>query len=136
MADRVHVLTIGTFDTPHLGHASFLRQCEFLGLVTVGLNSDAFVKKYKGVKPVFNFRERKALIKRMGYEVYANTDSGATLIKKLRPEYLVIGSDWARKDYYAQIGITQDELDELDITLVYVPYTKGISTTELKRRLG
>jgi hypothetical protein len=33
------------------------------------------------------------------------------------------------------MGFTQDWLDERNISLMYIPYTKGISTTELKRRM-
>jgi hypothetical protein len=51
---------------------------------------------------------------------------------RVRPKYLAIGSDWARKNYYEQIGVSQDWLDEQNITLVYVPRFPGISTTELR----
>ena len=54
----------------------------------------------------------------------------------VQPNYIIIGSDWARKDYYKQMGFTQDWLDERDIGLIYVPYTDGISTTEIKRRIN
>jgi hypothetical protein len=33
------------------------------------------------------------------------------------------------------MGFTQDWLDERGIMLLYIPYTPGISTTELKRRI-
>jgi len=44
-------------------------------------------------------------------------------------------ADWARKDYYAQMQFTQTWLDVQDIQLVYVPYTVGVSTTDLKSRI-
>lgn len=53
----------------------------------------------------------------------------------VRPNIIVIGSDWAKKDYYAQMGFTQEWLDQRGIGLAYVPYTKDISTTILKQRL-
>jgi hypothetical protein len=56
-------------------------------------------------------------------------------IEIVKPDYIVIGSDWAKKDYYAQMGFTQDWLDERGIGLVYVPYTQTISTTKLKGRM-
>jgi glycerol-3-phosphate cytidylyltransferase len=56
-------------------------------------------------------------------------------IEMVDPNYIVIGSDWAKKDYYKQMGFDQDWLDEKEIGLVYVPYTKDISSTEIKRRL-
>ncbi len=45
------------------------------------------------------------------------------------------GDDWAKKDYYTQMQFTQDWLDENDIVLVYLAYTRGISTTEIKKRI-
>jgi len=51
------------------------------------------------------------------------------------PDYILIGSDWARKDYYTQMGFDQNWLDERGIVLGYVPYTPGISTTNIKGRL-
>ena len=62
-------------------------------------------------------------------------DSKPTILD-VAPDFIVIGSDWAKKDYYAQMQFTQDWLDEQGIQLVYVPYTQGISTTELKKRIA
>ena len=56
-------------------------------------------------------------------------------IDQVRPDYVVIGSDWARRDYYYQMGFDQDWLDERSIGLIYIPYTDGISTTAIKARL-
>ena len=56
-------------------------------------------------------------------------------ILEVRPDIIAIGSDWARKDYYLQMGFSQDWLDEQNISLIYIPYTPGISSTEVKRRM-
>jgi glycerol-3-phosphate cytidylyltransferase-like family protein len=56
-------------------------------------------------------------------------------IELVDPDYIVIGSDWATKDYYKQMGFTQDWLDSYGIALVYIPYTKGVSSSEIKTRL-
>jgi cytidyltransferase-like protein len=136
MREPRSVLTIGTFDVPHLGHAYLFRECERFGALTVGLNTDAFVESYKGHAPVFPWHARRDLIARMGYPVVPNHTAGRDLIDRMRPHVLVIGSDWARRDYYAQIDVDQDWLDEHRITMVYVPRVEGLSTTELKARLG
>lgn len=129
------VLTIGTFDTPHLGHARLFKTCEQLGNLTVGINSDEFIEQYKGCRPLFTLKERAALVSRLGYKVLINTSAGAELIREVKPDILVIGSDWLRKDYLKQIDMTPDELDELGISLMYTPYTEGISSTDIKRRI-
>lgn len=129
------ILTIGTFDLFHAGHLNLLKKCtQITPNVIVGVNSDEFVKKYKG-KPVMTQDERKGIIRDLGYTAHINKTKGAELIEVIRPEILAIGSDWARKDYLKQIGVTQDQLDEWGVSVIYIPYYKGISSTEIKRRV-
>lgn len=130
----------GTFDLIHSGHVNFLRQCAEIGQVTVALNTDEFIKAYKGKSPIMTYNERKAVLSelRCVHKVIAN-EGGADstqAIEAVDPNVIAIGSDWARRDYYGQMGFTQDWLDERGIGLLYIPYTQGISTTELKRRIA
>jgi glycerol-3-phosphate cytidylyltransferase len=133
------VYTGGTFDLIHSGHVNFLRACAEIGDVTVVLNTDEFITEYKGKPPVMSYHERFTVLSEFSCvrNIYPNTggaDSKET-IEQVNPDIIAIGSDWARKDYYKQMGFTQDWLDERDISLMYIPYTPGISTTELKRRI-
>lgn len=131
----MRVLTIGTFAVPHLGHAAFLRRCEAFGQLTVGVNSDRFVGEYRGIAPPFDQDERMTLIGSLGYPTVLNDGPGRALIFEQRPAVLVIGTDWARRDYLAQIAMSQDELDELEVTVAYVPMRPiGISSSEVMRR--
>ncbi len=134
------VYTGGTFDLLHAGHVSFLERCAQLGEVIVALNTDEFIQAYKGKPPIMTYEERKAVLRGLSSvnRVIPNiggADSRIT-IQMVKPDYLVIGSDWARKDYYRQMGFDQDWLDERGIVLCYVPYTVGISTTQIKARLA
>lgn len=128
------VLTIGTFDAVHAGHLNLLRRCSEYGKVVVGVNTDEFVERYKGKPPLFSYAERAKLISLFGYRVNRNDSAGKELIDKVNPDILVIGSDWAKKDYYSQIGVDQDYLDKQDIQMLYIPYTRYISTSEIVRR--
>ena len=129
------VLTIGTWAIPHLGHAAFLRACEHYGTVTVGVNSDAFIDTYRGHPVPFDQTERMALIASLGYWTVLNDGPGRELIYDIHPDIIAIGSDWARRDYLRQLDITQDELDEQMISVVYIPMRPiGISSTEVMRR--
>lgn len=146
------VLTVGTFDLFHQGHVKFLYGCAKIAgkrwdkemteanAVIVGLNTDEFVEKYKGKKPIYSYDERRTLLinSRNVYDLYPNDQKDGTmrpLLEKLAPDILVIGSDWAKKDYYTQIGVSQEWLTRKGILLCYIPYTEGISTTELKERI-
>ena len=137
------VYTGGTFDLFHSGHVNLLKRCKDIagryGKSIVSLNTDEFIMKYKGKSPVCSNDERKAVLESCKYvdEVIYNIGGADSkiAIELIMPDYIVIGSDWARKDYYAQMGFDQDWLDEREIGLVYVPYTNAISSTEIKKRL-
>lgn len=137
----MRVLTIGTFDTIHAGHIGLFMQCRRLagplGHVTVGINTDTFVEKYKGAAPLVPYASRAAVIGALSMvdSVVMNYahDSQATVIRNATTDLLVIGQDWALKDYLSQLGITQQWLDEQNIQLCYVPRTGDWSSTEIKR---
>ena len=133
------IYTGGTFDLLHSGHVNFLSRCADLGSVTVALNTDEFIEAYKGKPPVMTYAEREAVL--MGlkavYDVVPNVGGSDSRISidSVSPDIVAIGSDWARKDYYKQMMFSQDWLDERGIALLYIPYTAGISTANIKGRL-
>ena len=138
------VYTGGTFDLFHSGHVNFLKRCQQIagvdGQVVVALNTDRFIYDYKKKKPVLSFDQRKDVLESCKYvsEVVANvggSDSKKTIEMVESVDVIAIGSDWARKDYYAQMEFNQDWLDEKNISLIYIPYTKGISSTFIKGNL-
>lgn len=135
------ILTIGTFDIPHIGHYSFLSRIHVLfpeAKIVVAVNSDEFVARFKGNAPVFTQDERMDLLSNIEFiRVTENgfDENAGLVIDTIQPDVLAIGSDWARKDYMKQLGITQDFLDEREINLIYIPYTENISTSEIKKRL-
>ena len=133
------VYTGGTFDLYHSGHANFLARCAELGRVVVSLNTDEFIESYKGKAPVISYEDRAAVLLscRSVSEVIPNFGGADSkpAIEIIQPDILAIGSDWARRDYYAQMGFSQDWLDARAISLIYIPYTAGISSTAIKARL-
>ena len=135
----LRIYTGGTFDLFHAGHVEFLRRCAELGSVTVSLNEDEFIENYKGKRPVISYREREAVLLgcRWVDDVVPNVGGSDSRVSIgiVNPDLVVIGSDWARRDYYAQMQFDQDWLDERGIGLCYIPYTQGISSTAIKERL-
>lgn len=133
------IYTGGTFDLPHSGHVNFLKKCAKLGEVVVSLNTDEFIESYKGKPPVMSYKEREAVLKEFRSVKFVVPNEGGAdskpTILSVNPTIIAIGSDWARRDYYKQMQFDQDWLDEQGISLIYIPYTDGISTTDLKRRL-
>jgi D-beta-D-heptose 7-phosphate kinase/D-beta-D-heptose 1-phosphate adenosyltransferase len=92
------IFTNGCFDVLHPGHMKLLEYCKTLGYVVVGLNSDNSVKKLKGPdRPIFSEKERIIMLKSCKYvdEVYVfNEETPYSLIKKVKPDIIVKGSDY------------------------------------------
>lgn len=133
------IYTGGTFDLFHAGHANFLRRCKELGEVTVALNTDDFIFDYKGRAPVMSYQERESVLVSCRFvdrvlPNFGGANSKPT-IELVQPDMVIIGSDWARRDYYKQMQFDQDWLDEREIALCYIPYTDNISSTDVKNRL-
>lgn len=132
--------TGGTFDVFHYGHMNFLKQCKLIAdEVVVSLNTDEFIASYKKKRPVLSYSERESSLLGCKYidrvvENIGEADSKISIMN-VRPNIIAIGDDWASKDYYSQMSFTQDWLSENGIVLVYIPYTRGISSTELKNRV-
>jgi glycerol-3-phosphate cytidylyltransferase len=137
------VYTGGTFDLFHSGHVNLLQRCKDIagadGTVIVSLNTDEFIFNYKGKTPVCTYEERKAVLEACQYvDVVVPNIGGADSkisIQLSEAEYVVIGSDWARKDYYKQMDFDQDWLDARGIGLIYIPYTQEVSSTKIKNRI-
>jgi cytidyltransferase-like protein len=117
-----------------------LKQCKEIGdYIVVSLNTDDFIYRYKGKYPIMNYEERRDVLLGCRYvdEVIPNTDGedSKPAILTINPKFVIIGSDWAKKDYYGQMNFTQQWLDDNGIILVYLPYTENISTTLIKEKL-
>jgi glycerol-3-phosphate cytidylyltransferase len=132
--------TGGTFDLFHYGHMNFLRKCaEIADEVVVSLNTDEFILEYKKAPAILKYREREQSLLGCKYvdRVVPNiggADSKPAILS-VNPHIIAIGSDWASKDYYSQMQFSPEWLEKHNITLVYLDYTRGISTTEIKRRI-
>ena len=137
------VYTGGTFDLFHSGHVNLLKRCREVagadGRVVVSLNGDDFIWQFKNKKPVCSEEERIAVLLSCRYvdEVVMNIggQDSKIAIDLVKPNYIVVGSDWAEKDYYSQMSFDQQWLNDRGIGLVYVPYTNTISSTAIRARM-
>lgn len=134
------VYTGGTFDLFHVGHVNLLARCHAMGRVIVGLNSDEFVERFKGKRPIVPYAEREAVLLACRYvwDVIPNEgdEDSKPAILRARPGIIAIGDDWAPpNDYYAQMRFTQQWLDEQGIRLIYLPRTPNVSSTQIREHL-
>ncbi|MBL8769242.1 MAG: FAD synthase [Planctomycetes bacterium] len=129
----------GTFDCFHAGHVNLLRRArEIADFVIVALNSDAFTSSYKG-KPVMNELERLEVVRACRFVDLAFVMESHAMqrvyMELLRPDFILHGDDWTGDSLVRQLGIDDAFLAEHGIRMKYVPYTKGVSTSDIKRRI-
>jgi cytidyltransferase-like protein len=130
---RVYADMVG--DLFHHGHVEFLRQARELGdELVVGIHSDADVASYKR-PPVMTMEERVGVVRGCRYvdEVIAEAPLRVTrdFVERHGIDLVVHGDDFDRERLLRMYG----EPEEMGI-LRTVPYTPGISTTEILARLA
>ena len=129
IAGKTVVYTSGTFDMLHANHIKMIEYARSLGdILIIGVNTDELVASYKS-QPIIPFEERISLVKALKYpDIVIPQDSldHKDKVKKLNFDIFVVGDDWVGKFDY---------LKDLGVDVVYFPYGKGVSSTELKKRI-
>lgn len=123
------VITYGTFDLLHPGHINLLRRAKDLGdELYVGLSTDEF-NQMKGKTAVLTYEQRKTVLEAIRYvdHVFPESDweQKASDIKKYGINCFVMGDDWKGK-----FDFLKDYC-----TVVYLPRTPDISTTDIKQKI-
>ncbi|UCE98734.1 MAG: bifunctional heptose 7-phosphate kinase/heptose 1-phosphate adenyltransferase [Planctomycetota bacterium] len=129
------VFTNGCFDVLHSGHIELLKFCKSQGdIVVVGLNSDSSVKTIKGPdRPVNNQYDRAAVLAALGtvdYITFFEEPDPLNLIKKVKPDVIVKGRDWAGKTV-----IGADFVKSYGGKVVLAPLVDGKSSTATIQRI-
>ena len=124
------VFTNGCFDVIHRGHIEYLEFCKSQGdLVVVGVNSDSSVKIIKGhARPINNQHDRAivlAALEMVDYITLFDEPDPLNLIKKVKPDVLVKGEDWAEKGV-----VGREFVESLGGKVVLAPLVEGKSSTE------
>lgn len=128
--------TDGVYDLFHVGHLNMIqeakRHCEYL---IVGVHGDAVVENYKGHRPIINENDRKRIIESVKgvdrAEINRFRDK-LNLWELYHFDAIFIGDDWKGTERWNNF---EKELAEIHVDVIYVPYTKGISTTEIRERI-
>ena len=121
------------FDLLHTGHLIMLKdakqQCDVL---IVGLQTDPTVDRpLTKHKPIQSFIERKTMIDAIKYIdeiiVYTTEFDYFNILRYLKPEIRILGSDWKGKEYTGH--------DMKDIPIYFHARTHDWSTTNLRKRI-
>lgn len=130
---RVYVDIVG--DLFHAGHVEFLKKAKSFGdYLIVGVLGDETVEEYKR-RPVIDLEDRVKMIKACKYvdEVVVAPPLRLTMemVQQLQISYVVHGDDFNKDLLEDQYGVAL----KLGIFRT-VPYTPGISTTDIIRRIS
>jgi len=124
------VFTNGCFDIIHAGHVRYLKKAKALGdVLVVGLNSDKSVSITKPKRPINPQNQRAEVLSSLemvDYVTLFDEETPYELIKFLKPDVLVKGGDWKKKDI-----VGSDIVKET----YSLPYIKGVSTSEIIERI-
>ena len=99
----VKVFVNGTFDLLHPGHIALLNHAKSLGdYVVVGIDTDDRVKEKKGSnRPIYNQEDRGLMLIALSsvdeVTYFSSDESLEALIKDVRPDIMMVGSDWKGK---------------------------------------
>ena len=120
-------------DLIHPGHLNILKVASEYGKVVVGLLTDAAIASYKRL-PYMNFDQRKAVVEALKHVhkvVPQETLDYRPNLQKIKPNYVVHGTDWKTG---VQRHTRQQVIDLLETwggELIEPEYTAGISSTQL-----
>lgn len=128
--------TQGTFDTLHYGHVNLLKNAKkFCDYLIVGVNSDELVLDYKKTNTIISDIHRLEIISAIKYvdEVILCNTLDKIIQHEMNPyDVIFIGDDWKGNSRWMK---TEEDLKDIGVDLVFIPYTKGISTTKIKKEL-
>lgn len=128
--------TNGCFDILHAGHVDLLQRARReASLLVVGLNSDASVRRQnKGEdRPINAFEHRASVLGALecvDYVVGFDEANPELLIRRVRPDVLVKGEDWAGKGV-----VGQEFVESIGGRVVLMPLVEGLSTTTMIERI-
>ena len=124
-------------DLIHPGHINIISYAAKYGELTLGLLTDKAIASYKRL-PTMNYEQRFEVvsnIKNVKHVVHQNTLSYKDNLLKIKPDFVVHGDDWkegVQKNTRLEVI---EVLKEWGGELIEIPYTAGISSTQITNSL-
>lgn len=124
-------------DIIHPGHLNIIHEASKLGRVIVGVLTDAAIASYKRL-PYLNYEERSLIVsnlKGVSEVIPQTTLDYVPNLEKIRPDYVVHGDDWKEGVQKQTRQRVIDCLAQWGGKVIDIPYTQGISSSQLNARL-
>lgn len=132
--------TCGVFDLFHVGHLNLLEKCkEMCDILIVGVCNDEYVHNIKKKTPVYTEEQRVRILnalKVVDKAVLVNveeTNDKMLAWQKFEFDVLFSGDDWKGSERYKK---TERQFEKVGCVIEYLPYTQGISTTQIKDKIS
>ena len=99
----MRVFVNGCFDVLHIGHIRLFEFAKSKGdTLMVAIDSDSRVRESKGLERPYNSQEDRAeMLMSIKYidsvVIFENDDELKSIIKKVSPDLMIVGSDWKGK---------------------------------------
>jgi glycerol-3-phosphate cytidylyltransferase len=127
--------TTGVFDLFHIGHLNLLKNAKGMcDRLVVGVTVDELVQ-YKGKNALIPFEDRIEIVRSCKYVDAAIPQydmDKLKVCKALKASVLFVGDDWYGTDKWKQY---EEEFEKEGIKIVYFPYTRGVSSTQITNTL-
>ena len=127
--------TTGVYDLFHVGHLNLLNNAKGMcDKLIVGVTVDELVS-YKGKKSMIPFEDRIEIVRSIKYVDAAVPQydmDKLTGCKKLGAQVLFVGDDWYNTPKWNDF---EKQFKEAGIKIIYFPYTKGTSSTQIRKAL-
>ena len=128
--------TTGDYDLFHIGHLNLLKNAKGMcDKLIVGVTVDELVA-YKGKQSMIPFEDRIEIVRSIKYVDAAVPQydmDKLSACKKLGADILFVGDDWYGTEKWQKY---EEEFAREGIKIVYFPYTKGISSTQITKALN
>ncbi len=132
--------TCGVFDLFHVGHLNLLERCkEQCDYLIVGVCDDKYVTDIKKKQPVYSEAERVRIlaalkaVDKAQLVTIEETDDKMLAWNKFHFDVLFSGDDWKGSERYMK---TEKQFAQVGVSIEYLPYTQGVSTTQIKDKLS
>lgn len=122
----------GSFDLFHIGHLNLLRRAkQYCDYLIVGVHTDG---SHKGKELFIPLEERMEMVGNCKFvdRVMECSQSDLDAYDEIKYDYLFVGSDYKGSDRFNHY---EEVLTPKGVKIIYFPYTKGTSSTQLRDAL-
>ena len=128
--------TAGVYDMFHIGHLNVIKNaralCDYL---IVAVSTDKVVEQNKHKQPIIPYKDRVEIVRAIRYvdkvipqESYCVEAKIEAAIKN-KINIMFVGDDWKGTEKW---NLIEKKLKMIDVKVIYLPHTDGISSTILR----